>query len=129
MKEDVKKLDLGNIVIFTGNVTNVNEWLHISDLFLFASKKECFPSVIIQAMATGLPVISLPLPNIIEFIIENQKSGIIIDNIENAVQTALRLVNNVSEYKRISLNAIKRVHECFTDEIIMSAYHNLYDSI
>lgn len=47
----------GDRVHFTGSVKNVEEYLRISDVFAFASRKEGMGNVVLEAMATGLPVI------------------------------------------------------------------------
>lgn len=44
-------------VIFTGNVTNVNEYLQASDVYISSSTSEGLPNGVLEAMATGLPVI------------------------------------------------------------------------
>ena len=49
-------------VIFTGNVINVNEYLQASDLYISSSKSEGLPNGVLEAMATGLPVILSDIP-------------------------------------------------------------------
>jgi glycosyltransferase involved in cell wall biosynthesis len=45
-------------VSFGGVVENLNEFLRASDVYLFASDREGFPSAILEAMASGLPSVS-----------------------------------------------------------------------
>ena len=42
---------------FRGNVTNVNEYLKACDIYISTSKSEGMPNGVLEAMATGLPVI------------------------------------------------------------------------
>ena len=56
--DDLKKL-YGNIsnIMMTGSVSNVNEYLQASDIYISSSKSEGLPNGVLEAMAVGLPVI------------------------------------------------------------------------
>ena len=47
-------------IVFTGKVTNVEEYLRAADLFVFPSSREGMPNVVLEAMATRLPCILTP---------------------------------------------------------------------
>lgn len=47
-------------VIFTGGVSNVEDYLRAADLLVFPSLREGMPNVMPEAMACGLPVIATP---------------------------------------------------------------------
>ena len=47
-------------VHFVGKVENVETYLQTADLFVFPSRREGFPNVVLEAMAAGLPVITTP---------------------------------------------------------------------
>lgn len=57
LKEQVKKLDLENDVIFLGNRSDVNELYQAMDLFIFPSLFEGLGIVAIEAQASALPVL------------------------------------------------------------------------
>lgn len=57
VKEKVLKRGLENHVIFTGVVANANEYLMSMDVFIFPSVYEGFAITVIEAEATGLPVV------------------------------------------------------------------------
>ena len=66
---------LGGTVRFAGRVDNVDEYLGASDLFLFLSRREGLGTVILEALATGLPCIVSPLDGIGEELITEGKTG------------------------------------------------------
>jgi N-acetylgalactosamine-N,N'-diacetylbacillosaminyl-diphospho-undecaprenol 4-alpha-N-acetylgalactosaminyltransferase len=58
LHELVNSLDLNNRVHFIGKVKNPYKYLKKSSIFISASESESFGNVIIEAMASGCPVIS-----------------------------------------------------------------------
>lgn len=53
-------------VIFRGKVSNMNEYLHASDIYLATSKSEGLPNGVLEAMACGLPVLLSNIPQHLE---------------------------------------------------------------
>ncbi len=61
--ELTQSMNLENRVIFTGNVSNVGDYLSAMDVFAFPSKYEGMPLSLIEAQANGLPcIISNKIP-------------------------------------------------------------------
>lgn len=53
----VKEYNLNKFVIFTGNITNVNEVLQAIDIFLLPSYSEGLPYVLLEAQAMNIPCV------------------------------------------------------------------------
>lgn len=58
LKSYTKDLGLNKQTTFLGNITNVKDYLLQNDCFVLSSNTEGFPNVVLEALASGLPVIS-----------------------------------------------------------------------
>lgn len=58
LKKLVKKLEMEDVVEFTGTVSDIESYYKKSKVFAFTSSSEGFPNVIGEALSAGLPVIS-----------------------------------------------------------------------
>ncbi|MBI4597127.1 MAG: glycosyltransferase [Candidatus Omnitrophica bacterium] len=70
----IEKDGLRNVV-FLGQLENVAPYMQISDAFLFCSEREGFGTVMIEAMATQVPLIAKELPGVTEDIITEPALG------------------------------------------------------
>lgn len=57
IKEKVNSFNLANNVLFVGNRDDVNELMQAMDIFVFPSHYEGLPVTLVEAQASGLPVI------------------------------------------------------------------------
>ena len=70
---------LKNKIFFTGECKNTEDYYKIADLFILNSKKEGMPNVLLEAMASSLPVIVTSLPGVVNYITKNKKNALVID--------------------------------------------------
>ncbi len=131
MKKLANDFNIEKYIIFTGIKNNVDEYMKISDLFVLLSEREGLPNVLLEAMSTGLPVITLSIPGISEYIIKNRIDGIIV-NKKNPDKIALEiedLLNNYDLYKSISVNARETVINRFSTKVIDEKCEQIYNEI
>ena len=64
-------------IIFAGNVVNVSEYLQVADIYLSTSKSEGLPNGVLEAMATGLPVLLSDIPQHKEIYEINPEIGLL----------------------------------------------------
>jgi len=131
MKKLAKDLNIERHIIFTGTRDNIDEYMKISDLFVFLSRNEGFGTVLIEAMSTGLPVIALNIPGITEYIIQNGVDGIILyeENSDKVALTIEKILSNQNVYNSISINSRKTAISRFSTEIIDEQYKQIYNEI
>ncbi len=65
-------------VIFAGQQSNVEEWLGAADIFVLFSQLEGLSNAMLEAMATGLPVISSRVSGAVE-ILEDTGAGVVVE--------------------------------------------------
>jgi len=99
----IKNSNLEDYIFLRSIVTNVKNYLHNADIYLHAATYEPFGLVILEAMASGLPVICLNGKGNVGLNIEG-KTGFMIDpaNAEKFADKIIYLINNPEEYSKIS---------------------------
>lgn len=108
IEQQILNLGLSGIAFCRGNVNNVPDYLHNSDIFLHAAKHEAFGLVLIEAMAAGLPVVCLDGKGNRD-IIEEGKNGFMVyeHNPELFADKIIELINNKDLYNSISKYAVE----------------------
>lgn len=121
-KEDLielaKSLKVENKVFFHGFQDNPYAYIKQSDCLILTSRYEGFPNVILEALALGKPSIVYRMSGGTEEIIENNKTGIIINsNIDSLVLSLKEFESNLfdSDY-------IKTIANKYSTEVIMKKY-------
>ena len=66
-------------VVFRGNVSNVEEYLIASDAYVSTSKSEGMPNGVLEAMATGLPVLLSNIEQHKEIFMADSEIGLLFD--------------------------------------------------
>jgi len=69
----IRKSDGDNRIRFLGKISNVDDYLQISDFYISASKAEGLPLSVIEAMSCGLPCILSTIPSHFEILSQNNE--------------------------------------------------------
>ncbi len=113
-------------VIFLGNLKSTIEVLNISDLFLLPSEKESFGLAALEAMASGVPVISTISGGIPE-VIEHGKCGFLskIGDTEDMSKNALQILSSENKHNAFKKEALARA-KLFDIDNVLPKYEDLY---
>lgn len=97
---------------FTGAVENVVPYLQAMDIFVLPSLIETSSLATMEAMATGLPVISTPVGSITEYL-EDKTNGLLFPrkDIDALAQKIESLLMNRTLRERLGLNARKTIQQ------------------
>ena len=124
-----EKLGIGSQVEFLGKILNQpleNAYVH-SDLLLNTSVIEGFSTVLLEAMAKGLPIVA---SNVIgtRSVIKDEYNGLLtslsVTKMSNAIH---RLIHSPTLYQKISRNNLKEITKYNWDENlrrVIQVYHD-----
>ena len=68
LADQVRKLSMENEIVLPGNLSNLDQVMQGSDIFVMSSLWEGLPLVLLEAMAAGLPVVAYGIPGIEEVV-------------------------------------------------------------
>lgn len=97
----IHQYDLADRVLLPGYVGNVAEWYVASDLFVLSSHFEGFPNALLEAMASGLPVVSFDCDTGPRDLIRHEINGLLVaPGDTKALAAALRRSLNDEPFRR-----------------------------
>lgn len=125
----IKEYNLEEEVSFLGNRNDIPDLLAQNDLFVLASRTEAMPLVLLEAMASGLPVISSDIPGA-KALIVHEENGVLFES-ENHIDLANKiddLYHHKDKMKRIAENGFSFVQD-FDISVMCKKYLDVYKEI
>ncbi len=113
---------------FIGISSNPRQYLESSDIFLYYSFFDNFPNVILEAMASGLPVITNDIGAVSE-IIDNEKNGFITNNNQSYKEYLLNMIEFPEKRIFIGHNARITTESKFNQQKVVERYISIYREI
>ncbi|MCH7415764.1 glycosyltransferase [Belliella sp. R4-6] len=99
------------------NIKGIPDILKATDIFVYLKEKgDEFPTVILKAMATGLPVVSIKT-SLFQKVILHEETGFLIENndIESAIQKISLLMENPNMSKKMGKLGQERIINHFSN--------------
>lgn len=120
------ELGLNGRVRFPGFTRNRDDVMRQADLFVLSSRFEGFPNVLLEAMASGLPVVSFDCPTGPSRIVRNDIDGLLVPPLDVAAlsENLERLMENHAERQRLASRA-PEVIERFDVDAVMGRWEEL----
>lgn len=126
----IKKLKLSRYVFMLGSVSpaQVQKLYNTSDVFILSSNSESFGTVVIEAMATGTPVVATDIPAM-RNIIKHKVNGVLVkQNSDDMARVIYNLCKDSSLRERIVKNALIEVKR-YNWETVTNKYEKVYRNI
>ena len=130
LKKSAIKKGVKNDVIFLGQRSDVNQILKAFDIFVFPSLTEGLPLVVIEAMATGLPIVASHVGGIPELVV-NGETGFLVSpaSKEEIKEAIIKLLNNPELRKEMGQIARKRFETHFSLPQMVQKYIEVYEEV
>lgn len=121
IEDKVKSLNIQENVHLLGFRDNPYKYIKQSDVFVLTSKTEALPTVIIEALALGTPVISTDCQVGPREILKDGKLGILSEqNYKIVAESIIDVLN-----KKVHINVNEEELQCYTSEVAINKYIEL----
>jgi glycosyltransferase involved in cell wall biosynthesis len=113
-------------VVFPGLVKDLGPYYREAGLFVLSSRYEGFPNALLEAMASGCPVIATDSPGGTADIVRHGLDGVLVPpgRIESLAAEMSRLMSNAAERRRLGARAVEVSSRFGIDRIL-----NLWNSV
>ncbi len=125
----ISELGLESAIVFTGEqAAQVPNYLKMSDVFVFPSRQEGLPNAVVEAMATGLPVIVCRQPWLPENFIRHTVTGLVCDPTPAALAESILAVLQDQELAGKLGTAARQEAECrYAPNVVTDQLLALYE--
>jgi len=130
LTELAQQLGMQDHVHFLGHQDHVHELLNLLDIFVLTSRSEGMSNTILEAMATGLPVVATDVGGTRELVVDGQ-TGVLVPPQEpdQLAQALAVLLANPARRGEMGRQARQRVEDVFALPIMVRAYETLYEQL
>lgn len=126
----IRKYNLNNDVVMTGGVRNVEDYLHLSDFYVFPSQGgEGLPTSIIEAMACGLPVISTRSTGITDLV--TPQTGLTVEptDFEGFKAAIVIMLTQEELRKKLGRAAAKKAKLLYSPDGVICQYIQVFQAL
>jgi len=125
-------LELKDTITFTGRA-NVADYYKEMDLLLLTSIKEAMPLVVMEAMASGLPVVATSVGACRELIYgiddELGPAGVVtrVMDAEAIADATTRILKDPDMASAMARSGIQRIEKFYREELVIEQYRQIYE--
>ena len=130
IKKLINEVGLGDLFIFTGFQANVYPFYQLIDIFFLPSLYEGLPMVLLEAVGSGVPTISMNVGSISEVII-NEETGILIESEQRIefIEQLIHLKDHPESCQKLADAGMKHVNQKFSLADYNQSLHTVYKSL
>ena len=110
-----------------GTTTSLDKKMKEASIFALTSKTECFPMVLLESLACGLPIVSYNCPYGPRNIIMQGEDGLLVqqNNIANFTASLSELIENNELRSQMSKYGVENV-QLFSQDKVMELWQQLF---
>lgn len=130
--DDCKKLacelGLSDSIEFCGVTSDVYSVLTQADAFLLCSHYEGMPMTLIEAMASGLPIVATAVGGIVDMIEDHECGLLCRDDVDDIAEKICTMVSDPALREKCGREAVKRAHK-FSSDSMADGYIEIYNKV
>lgn len=130
LEAEIARLGLTERVHLPGYQADPYAWMRGARALVLSSRFETFPTVLVEAMALGVPVVAVDCPEGPREIITPETDGLLVPPEDPAAlaRAMERLIRDEALHRRLRAGGLRRA-EAFTFERTLGAYERLFASL
>jgi len=127
LKREVCELGIDNYVFFVGPRIDMHEIIQLLDIYVLPSLWEGLPMVLLEAMASGCPVVATNVGGNAS-VINNRENGVLVEpgNPNLLASEIIDLLSSAEKMKKYGVNGRKTYERHFSAEVMTKKYEKLY---
>ena len=127
----IKNFETNENIRFVGKKSNINEILAATDVYLYPSYyREGIPRSVLEALATGIPIVTTNMPGCNLTVIEKQNGLLIEPKSKEAIVEAVNwMIENKENWASMGLKSRELAQKEFSDTMIYSQIESIYASL
>ncbi len=130
LQEQAQALGIAQRVHVLGRRDDVPALLSQLDIFVLTSRSEGMSNTILEAMATGLPVVATAVGGTPEMVLDGETGRLVPPDDPEALERALTpLLIDAAPRRRMGQQARRRVESRFSLPAMVQAYETLYEQL
>ncbi|MFY0714345.1 glycosyltransferase family 4 protein [Seonamhaeicola sp. NFXS20] len=129
LQKQINEKQLSKHIILKGKTDNIQDKMLNASVFLMTSDNECFPLVLLEAQACGLPIVSFDCPHGPRNIISD-KNGILIPPKKQTkfANAAINIINNETLRKKLGQHARENAAN-YNEKAIMDKWLTIFNQL
>ena len=125
LERAIEKLRLVSNVCLLGQRDDIPELMSAADIFVLSSLWEGLPGVVLEAMASGLPVVSTNVGGVSELVVENETGFLVPPKNPQLLAEAIERMLLLPENQRLAMDSRQEEGRgYFTLDKMVSAYED-----
>lgn len=130
LESAVRDRGLDDHVSVVGRVppSRIHDYYAAADAYTQVSAYEGMPMTLLEAMASGLPLIGTDVPGIAEFV-DNETGRLVPPESPQAIADAMTALEHVDRRKQLGRACLRRVAERYEIDRTVEAYHEIYAQV
>jgi len=130
LESAVRDRGLGDHVSIVGRVSPsaIHDYYAAADVYAQVSVYEGMPMTLLEAMASGLPLVGTDVPGIAEFV--DGETGVLVPpESPRELADAMAALGDVDRRERLGRTCLTRVAERYEIDRTVEAYHEIYEQV